>query len=536
MKRFSLFISFFSTAFITLGCVYGLGQEPFTMQELFRSTPISESPEVQRIIQQAQVSAARLEEAIAKNTEVLQQTVQQKTDEFQKQAERESRKIFDQYAQKAATLQREAEKQTTQLRHDAANQILSLIGKAEKEALEARHKARQDALQKTLVTFEHTGQLVSWKDRMRKEFDGSIAYLQDIITQGESAQEAEDFLSRFREQSLWFDNVLATTHQQTGPQYYQLDQKKTALSNIVLTHKDAEKILKARIQLLEQPKEYKKLRLNLLYEINDFMQQKGRAGTAAVASTSLTEKEKENLVERVLQPGAKPQEEPVKKQDDVEKKLQETQVQLDVTQKRITQLEQHLQSSAVASVQQFKQRYVPKFEALSKENIELNTILMDTNQKLVSLKQQLARSTERSSKEFSKLRKEMGNYKKDTKQITRRAELAEELADRKLQENGLQFDVKKTLYNERNHAVRTKEALIKNQSAMLKRQEKLLQKYQAWLDQLGNTLVDKIKSSGVQQPSAATNLTKQQLVANQERENKAHLEREIVSRTLNPQK
>lgn len=114
---------------------------------------------------------------------------------------------------------------------------------------------------------------LAWKAPMREEFLQDLAYLQNIVVQGETPSQTAEFLCYFTNQTLWFDRMLELATNPTDAILHKLKQQKTMLNTIVGDQKETEKILQDRLKdmRLVSPR-YTMLRLMILYEINSLIQ------------------------------------------------------------------------------------------------------------------------------------------------------------------------------------------------------------------------------------------------------------------------
>lgn len=281
-----------SSVFLSLllgGCLNAQDEhEPMTLSSLAHDMSMVSDAQEQRTLLKIEQAAQKLEDDIAKKTEVLKAG-----------AAEASHKIFMDYAEQKENIITQAQTQECELKKQAAQRILELITKAEEEALHAKNKARQALLKEKLETLKTGG--TDWKQELKQSFMQNLDYLRDIINQGESTDEAAAFSASFDEQSQWLDTMLATTKNMTQPGYYQLEQKRAALENIVNAQKNTEAFLQEKIKSEKQVMlDFASLRLIALYDINSVMHQKSGDGIAALAATELTKEEAASIASSII--------------------------------------------------------------------------------------------------------------------------------------------------------------------------------------------------------------------------------------------
>ncbi len=466
--------------------------EPITLHAMVRDIMFADMQESQKIFDQIQQSAKNLEADFAHKAHKIKQENAQKNKALQQRAEKKSRIIFDEYAQQAAIINQETDAQLIDLKRKATEKLLSLISHAEEESLIVKQQERQKILEKKLIDLEKKGTLATWKEQLHKDFVNDTEYLKDIIAQGESSDQIQDFMKHFDAQATWFDKTLSSTQHQTDDSYYQLNQKKIALDNVVSSHRAAEILLKERLLVLgKEPQNSAKMRLMLLYDINNLIQNKNDRGIAAATAAILSPQEINNIVNNVIQTSelktyqptapvaleAKIQSSSQNDKDllslttelektkrlleketrsqmelkkfaqqkieqgstahfDLEAQLKQTQSKLE----REKQKYRHIKDQQL----QLKQEVGIKLERLAKENLELQTIIFDTNQKLLRSQQKLAAV----DMTIETLQKNIQQQNKQTLESINRIGLIDELANKRAKEYLLQFDIKRTLVTE----------------------------------------------------------------------------------------
>lgn len=466
--------------------------EPITLNSMVRDIMFADTEESQKVFNQIQQSAKSLESSVAQTAQEIKQLNAQRNKGLQQLAEQESRIIFDKYTQEASQLNQETNKQLIKLKQDAAEQLLSLINQAEEEARRAKYQTRKEILEKKLFDLEKSGSLATWKEQLRQDFSNNTEYLKNIIFQGETPDQAQDFMKRFDEQATWFDKTLSSTQYQTDPSYYQLSQKKIALDNVVASHRASEILLKERLRVLgKELQNPARARLMLLYDINNLISKKSGDGIATIAAAILSPQETNDIVDNAIQSAelkfyqpttpvnteeikqpssqkdkdllslttelentkrllAKESKAKMELKNFAQQKIElgassnfDLEAQLKHTQSKFDR-EKQKAKQAQTQQQQLKQRVKPKLERLAKENFELQTIILDTNQKLSDSQKKLATIDQT----IDELQKNIQQQKKRTYDIEARVGLIDELADKRAHEYRLQFDIKRTLITE----------------------------------------------------------------------------------------
>ncbi len=507
----------------------GFGQ-PTTITSLLQDLEMVGSEESQRIFQDAQSTAQQLEETVAQNAADLKHVAQQKTKELQHKAEEESKKIFEQYTKEAVDFTKKVESEAVALKRKAAETVLHLVTKAEEEAAKAKFKARQALLKQKLGDLEKTDFDVSmpatnWKDSIRHDFMHSLQYLHSIIVQGESQQEAQDFTQRFHEQSLWFDKTLAATNQPNDATFFQLEQKNSALKNVVWALQRAESLLLQQMpDLTQESHAYSQMRLMLLYDINAFMQKKSGDGVAAVAETTATEKDIELIVENVV----KTSEDKILEWGKHDRALKHEEgpaatatMATTLTDRPAAKLSSDDAALiAQATADQIKKTIAPRFEAFSKDTLELQTIILDTNQKIDFFRQQAQETSKAALEKATAVQSQVSELTTYVQQEARKRadseakmQIEHELMGRRFDESAHMFDIRRTLQQESYEA-----------PAAMPMQEQL-KEYQGWVDQLPQTFAQK--------DAPKSHFA---MAAKQEEANRNSLESELAQRMLKDQK
>ena len=446
---------------------------PAHFNDLLQDFLISGNHETTEILGKTKQAVQKLEEAVTINTEKLKDFAEQKSKELQKRAEDETKKITERYEQEATKLHQAVQDQSKELKSRATEQILALISRAEVEALKAKQQARQSLLKEKIEILGNGTPSMSWKDKTRKEFTQNIQFLKDIIIQGETPQEAKEFLNLLEDQVSWMDTTLVTTQKQSDESYIKLVQKTQLLERVAQVQKDSEPILKQRIETEKETlPNLSRLRLLLLYDINDTLQQK-RTETGVPAL--LSPEEQDQLINRVILTASKETkpviDESIKQELDKTKNLltqakeetmaikQATTQKIEgeskskltlETQVRKVQAELNQQEQKIAATtRHIKMAAGQKLENLARHNLEQQTIILDTNQKLVQTKQKLINT------QSKVLVQRKGRLHADKK-----VDLISDLLDRRVQETRYAMDTKKTFLDEQMHRITEREKML----------------------------------------------------------------------------
>ncbi len=140
-----------------------------------------------------------------------------------------------------------------------------------------------------------------WKNDLSRRFYQDMATMKDIIVEAESPLEAQDFLKKFEEQNKWFDANLRSTRAVTDAQYAQLVEKQAQMGRIMQAQRVADDYLqKFTKNMVMDHLQLKKIRLNVLYELNTRTQQRSSHLDRAVRESALPDDEVKSLVKRTL--------------------------------------------------------------------------------------------------------------------------------------------------------------------------------------------------------------------------------------------
>ncbi len=142
-----------------------------------------------------------------------------------------------------------------------------LAGKAE-EKHEQKEVKKPKAIMPGFVSEE-------MKNSMSRIFYNAMSFIKSIILAGESPREKQDYMKRFSEQNLWFDNTLRGTESESDPSYLELMSKQQKLSDLVEAQKIADAYLNNVAESAKLHAHQKsKVRLMVLYDLNALIQQR----------------------------------------------------------------------------------------------------------------------------------------------------------------------------------------------------------------------------------------------------------------------
>jgi hypothetical protein len=195
----------------------------------------------------------------------------------------------------------------------------------------------------------------SWKEDLQLKFNNHLDLLRTIINQGETLDEIKDFERYFTQLEQW---VATTIDQLSSPQdacYQALITKLSTISQLIEAQQHAESSLKELLgNTTTLSYALPRIRLSLLYEINVLLTQNMSSQNAALqaaqkAARCIAEKENISTLENILE--------------------------LD-------------EKTCNESKQALKQKLVYKLEKARKENLELQTDIVQNGQRSRALQQQ----------------------------------------------------------------------------------------------------------------------------------------------------
>lgn len=294
----------------------------FKVNTVLGGLGVENSPKVNRLVQEAEETARRLEldveakvaslkkvaeESVSQmKADVEQQVIQLKREaeaeaqRARQRADRYAENLFKQAAEQAGQITQKMEDEAIELKKDAVSQVMSIVDKADEEALKLRKQEREEALMRHLSREPH--QIVTdgshrlyeqrsrsggsrhdavskqpvpreWRRAMAKEFNANTLLMKQIIVEGEDAEQLPDFLTRFNEQHTWFDNTLRGTQYVGDDNYRKVVDKQVRLRKVVEAQRKADSFLADVVQKIKLSEfENKKIRLLSLYELNSFAQ------------------------------------------------------------------------------------------------------------------------------------------------------------------------------------------------------------------------------------------------------------------------
>lgn len=246
------------------------------------------------------------------NEKALQEKASRAADLLIKQAKEQTRAIQENFAGVAAELSRKAQEQAKKIEKEFAQQALEeqrgrlekerkIIDKVEEVALKIKQEERKKLFEKEAAQLAKrkiapeqrpvievqaqasprvllrkkktvsSGVPVTdeWRDTIAQSFRRDIKFIQDIIVEGESPEQAGEFAQVFNEQAMWFDSTLRSTQCFHDACYSEVIQKKSVIDKLALAQKKANDIVahfsrKAGLSKREQ----EKLSLFVLYDLH----------------------------------------------------------------------------------------------------------------------------------------------------------------------------------------------------------------------------------------------------------------------------
>lgn len=140
-----------------------------------------------------------------------------------------------------------------------------------------------------------------WKKRITSQFNNDIKMIRQIIIEGEAdKKERDDFFKIFDDQQKWLENTISGTKQFFDPHYNAVMQRKVSFNCLIKAQKKADQILSEFIEenKLNESK-IKKVRLAILYEINDAIQQEVKSGVANLIDTGISDVDIRKIVTNI---------------------------------------------------------------------------------------------------------------------------------------------------------------------------------------------------------------------------------------------
>ncbi|MFH1832522.1 MAG: hypothetical protein ABH827_07055 [bacterium] len=283
------------------------------------SLPAQTNAEITKLTQEAEESVSKLHADIAHKESLITKKTEKKLQAIHENVEEKIAQMRDQTEQITSDLRKNIQIESFKLKKEAAVKTLDIIQDAQERALQLKNKAQREAIakqfgqsdepetqeldesidtdykykqapimglsrhetkihqdrQNNIQSMSPDMQNVSpeWKNEMSKQFYQNITFIKNIILSAETPQEREDYLKRFSDQNLWFDNTLRSTHQTSDAGYAQIANKHAILQKIVSAQKTADNYLAKMSKTVKlTPDLQKKTRLAALYEINALIQ------------------------------------------------------------------------------------------------------------------------------------------------------------------------------------------------------------------------------------------------------------------------
>lgn len=241
---------------------------------------------------QAEKNLKRIENEIKQQAKLIKQQAEVQAKEIQAKAAGDANRLLKQAQEETRKIKEENAKRASAAQQKRLQEMLVVVNKAEEGALKIKHEERQRRLaeeiqqavssKKTinidslpLPTYVkkvvHSGVPVTqeWRDSMFASFDNDSHFIKNIIVQGESPDEAADFVNKFNEQSMWFDSTLRGTQYYHDASYAQVMHKKSIINKLAEAQEKADDIMERfgkKVSLSDS--EQQKLRLFVLYDLN----------------------------------------------------------------------------------------------------------------------------------------------------------------------------------------------------------------------------------------------------------------------------
>lgn len=225
--------------------------------------------------------------------------------ELKERATRQAKKIHEQAERDAQMLIKQAEEQTVKLKEETAKKImlaeekraeemLSAVYSAEQEALKIKFNERKKQLNKGVKNFSLGSDIPAflssrvpvtqeWRDNTFKKFEKDSCFIRKIILDGETPDEARDFINKFNEQAMWFDATLRGTQYIHDAFYEQIISKQSSINKLAVVQNKADDVIKRFAEKIAlSDSEQQKLRLFVLYDLNSMVNK-------AMAQTNATD-------------------------------------------------------------------------------------------------------------------------------------------------------------------------------------------------------------------------------------------------------
>ncbi|MFA6526956.1 MAG: hypothetical protein WCT20_00855 [Candidatus Babeliales bacterium] len=245
-----------------------------------------------------------------KNEISLKEHAEDQAKKIQARAARDAERVLKQAQEQVKRLKDDTEKKVILADQKRAEDMLTVVFNAEQEALKIKFQERKKGLWKEdrgLPAYQSPNFMGSrvpvtqeWRDTMFKSFDHDSLFIKNIIVEGESPDEARDFVGKFNEQAMWFDSTLRGTQYFHDVFYEQIMRKKSIINKLAVTQGKADEILQRfgkKIALSDS--EQQKLRLFVLYDLNGFINKSATENTEGDQILPLDDKAVQNIVVRV---------------------------------------------------------------------------------------------------------------------------------------------------------------------------------------------------------------------------------------------
>lgn len=171
--------------------------------------------------------------------------------------------------------------QAEKLRRNTVIAIEKIIQQAEQEALKIKAEQRRKIMARFLVASKNN-EKKAWKLGLRAEFLEHMRALEDIVQQGESEQEYQDFAASFAKQRAWFTGALEAIKSPSDQAYFALFHKVEVLKNMIISFNEVAAMLDQRISEANMVVvDIDKARVLALYDIQVLVADKKQPGGIA---------------------------------------------------------------------------------------------------------------------------------------------------------------------------------------------------------------------------------------------------------------
>lgn len=298
----NLFFSIF--LFLNTWSCFIQATETSSLKQILSDLKQNQSPEVIKMLEEAEEKASELEGEANKKIQELQTHATYEIKKINDSLEKKVEKIQQEAARNILQAKKSAQKEFAKaskgaqnhveeinnkfkakilnLKKNATLKILDLINNADEEALKIRKLERKrdilSDLQQPITIIPSIDLLAApsqslnfievtedWKNSIVQEFEENSSLLQRIIIDGENQEQIQDFMERFEQQKNWFDKTLGATKYISDQNYNKILNKNAQIDQVATAIRKSNSILK-NLDLNSEQK--KQILLNVLYEIN----------------------------------------------------------------------------------------------------------------------------------------------------------------------------------------------------------------------------------------------------------------------------